>query len=66
MTAHDLRRTAATMMTGELDVRRDIVAKILNHTDRSVTAIYDRASYDRPKREAWEAWCAYLTKTISQ
>ena len=66
VTAHDLRRTAATMMTGELDVRRDIVAKTLNHTDRSVTAVYDRASYDRPKRKAWEAWCAYLTEQISQ
>ncbi|MAV48219.1 MAG: hypothetical protein CMM70_10215 [Rhodospirillaceae bacterium] len=48
------------MITGELDVRRVIVAKILHHTDRSVTAIYDR-----PKREAWEAWSAYLTRTIS-
>lgn len=53
---HDLRRTAATMMTGQLGVLRLVVAKVLNHSDRGVTAIYDRASYDAEKRDALLAW----------
>jgi len=66
VTSHDLRRTAATLMVSKAGVPREIVARVLNHTDRDVTAIYVQASYDEAKREAWDAWCAFLTKTISQ
>ena len=45
--AHDLRRTAATHMA-KLG-HGSSVGKILNHTDQSVTAIYDRYSYDKEK-----------------
>jgi integrase len=47
-TPHDLRRTAATMMTSLGIPRRPDVAKILNHAedDDDTTAIYDR----------WESW----------
>ena len=54
-TPHDLRRTAASSMTAS-GVSRDLLAKILNHTDRSVTAVYDRHSYDKEKRRALNAW----------
>lgn len=54
-TPHDLRRTAASHMTG-LGVTRLVVKKILNHVDRDVTAIYDRHGYDAEKRAALEAW----------
>jgi len=54
---HDLRRTAASFMTA-LGVPRLVVSKILNHTENSVTAIYDRHSYDKEKREALEMWGA--------
>ncbi len=54
-TPHDLRRTAASHMTG-LGVTRLVVKKILNHVDRDVTAIYDRHGYDAEKRSALEAW----------
>jgi integrase len=50
-TPHDLRRTAASLMTG-IGVSRLVVAKILNHVVRGVTAIYDRHSCDLAKREA--------------
>ena len=52
---HDLRRTAATHMA-QLGVSRLVIAKVLNHAERGVTAIYDRASYDRQKLEAWKRW----------
>jgi hypothetical protein len=52
---HDLRRTAASRMTG-MGISRLVVGKLLNHVESGVTAIYDRHSYDREKREALDAW----------
>jgi integrase len=60
----DLRRTAATVMTGTLGVTRLVVAKILNHKERDITAVYDRASYDRDRRVALEAWGDYVTEVV--
>lgn len=64
LTPHDLRRTAASHMTA-LGIPRLIVAKILNHTDRSVTAIYDRHSYDPEKRDALEKWARKLRALVA-
>ena len=52
---HDLRRTAATKMRA-LGVSRRTVQGILNHKDRSVTAVYDRYGADPEKREALCTW----------
>jgi len=52
---HDLRRTAATHMA-RMGVGRVVLAKILNHADNGVTAIYDRSTYDREKKEALTMW----------
>ena len=52
---HDFRRTAASHMTG-MGISRLVVAKILNHVESGVTAVYDRHSYDPEKRQALEAW----------
>ena len=61
---HDLRRTAASHMTS-MGIARLTVGKILNHVDRSVTATYDRHSYDHEKRAALEKWGKRLTEIIS-
>jgi integrase len=55
--AHDLRRTAATRMA-EAGVRREHIAKVLNHTDDgpAATRVYDRYDYDAEKRHALEMW----------
>ena len=53
-TIHDLRRTAATEMA-RLGVSRFIISKVLNHADRTVTAIYDRHAYLHEKRHALES-----------
>ncbi|MEE4144746.1 MAG: tyrosine-type recombinase/integrase [Halieaceae bacterium] len=58
-TAHDLRRTAATRISGA-GTSREVLRKILNHVDRSVTARYDRYRYDNEKRVALECWAATL------
>lgn len=62
-TPHDLRRTAASHMTA-LGVSRLVVSKLLNHADRTVTAIYDRHSYDNEKKQAMDAWSAKLRKNL--
>lgn len=62
---HDLRRTAASRMTGDLGLQRLVVGRVLNHAESSVTATYDRHSYDKEKRHALEAWGARLTEIIS-
>ena len=64
MVPHDLRRTAASYMTS-LGISRLVVAKILNHAETGVTAVYDRHSYDAEKRGALDAWGRRLTEIVS-
>ena len=61
---HDLRRTAASLMTG-MGISRLTVSKILNHVESDVTAIYDRHSYDAEKRQALDAWARRLEEIIA-
>jgi integrase len=61
---HDLRRTAASHMTG-IGVLRLVVSKLLNHVEQSVTAVYDRHSYDAEKRAALLKWDRHLSEIIS-
>ena len=58
---HDLRRTAGTTMA-ELGVPRFIVERVLNHTDRTVTSVYDRYSYSKEKMAAVTKLGAYVQK----
>lgn len=62
---HDLRRTAASLMTG-MGISRLVVSKILNHVEQGVTRIYDRHSYDKEKREALDAWAEKLESILSE
>ena len=64
VTPHDLRRTAATRMAS-LGVDRTVLAKILNHVDRSVTGRYDTHTYVPEKRAALERWGRKLEEIIS-
>jgi integrase len=60
---HDLRRTVATLMA-KAGVTHEIVKKVLNHTDRDITSVYDRHSYDTEKRRAWERWASELKRIL--
>ncbi len=58
-TAHDLRRTGASMMASErCGVRGEVIARILNHTPLGspVTQVYNRYDYAAEKRAALELW----------
>jgi integrase len=61
---HDLRRTAASHMAS-MGIMRLTISKILNHTDPSVTSVYDRHSYDTEKRSALDAWATRLEEIIT-
>jgi integrase len=52
---HDIRRSVASNLTA-LGVPRLTVSKLLNHVESSVTAVYDRHSYDPEKRAALLRW----------
>lgn len=58
-TPHDLRRTAASHMAA-IGIPRIVISKLLNHAEQGVTAVYERYSYDREKREALDAWAERL------
>ena len=64
-TAHDLRRTAATRMTGELKISRFTVGRVLNHLEPGVTGVYDRYVYDDEKKTALERWASLLTAIVN-
>lgn len=61
---HDLRRTAASLMAGG-GIPRLVIAKILNHVEKDVTAVYDRHSYDQEKRAALHWWATRLEAIVS-
>ena len=60
---HDLRRTAATKIA-ELGVPRFDIAKILNHSDHAVTAVYDHYGYDAEKKKALLKWGRKLQEIL--
>jgi integrase len=65
-TLHDLRRTAATRMA-ELGVQPHIVEAVLNHVSghkSGVAGIYNRATYDKEKREALNLWAEHVMATV--
>lgn len=64
VTMHDLRRTAASLMTG-MGVPRLVVSKILNHVEQGVTRVYDRHGYDGEKRAALEKWATRLEQILT-
>jgi integrase len=63
---HDLRRTVATRMA-ELGVPPHIIEAVLNHVSghkSGVAGIYNRATYDKEKREALNLWAEHLLAVI--
>ena len=66
-TLHDLRRTVATRMA-ELGVQPHIIEAVINHVSGhkgGVAGIYNRATYDKEKREALNLWADHVMATVS-
>jgi integrase len=63
---HDLRRTCATRMA-DLGVQPHVVEAVLNHASghkAGVAGIYNRATYDREKRDALNLWAEHVLAVI--
>jgi integrase len=58
-TVHDLRRSATTHMSRQ-GLGKEVRSRILNHTDLSVDAIYDRYAYFDEKAVALSEWHTFL------
>jgi integrase len=62
-TPHDLRRTVATRIAEQLGVGGEQrIDRVLGHSDRSVTAIYNRYCYVKEMRAVLEQWTRELTR----
>jgi integrase len=65
-TIHDIRRTVATRMA-ELGVQPHIIEAVLNHVSGhkgGIAGIYNRATYDKEKREALNLWAEHVTALV--
>jgi integrase len=66
---HDLRRTAATRMADPLGVQPYVIEAALNHISghkAGVAGIYNRATYEKEKREALDRWAAHLKVIVAK
>ena len=67
-TIHDLRRTFATIGTGELGIDPVVMDKILNHRSGVVTgvaAVYQRHAYLEQRRAAMIVWAEFVQSLTS-
>jgi integrase len=65
-TPHDLRRTAATGMA-DLGVAPHVIETVLNHVSghkAGVAGIYNRASYEKEKRDALNLWAEHVLSIV--
>jgi integrase len=70
-TQHDLRRTVATKMADSppkgLGIQPHIIEAVLNHVSGhkgGVAGIYNRATYDKEKREALNLWAEHVMALV--
>jgi integrase len=64
---HDLRRSAATHMAGDVGIDPHIIEAILNHYGghrRGVAGIYNRSSYERAVGAALARWSEHLIALV--
>jgi integrase len=62
---HDLRRCQRTRMVETLRIPVNVAEAILNHTPPGIHKVYDVGVYVDQKREALEAWAAYLDTIVT-
>lgn len=63
-TPHDLRRTAATLMS-EIGFMDEIIDAVLNHVKQGVIKVYNLHRYGKEKQTALEAWERKLQSIVT-
>jgi hypothetical protein len=54
------------VLTGDQKSKRFIVARVLGHTDKEVTGVYDRYEYLDEKKTALQGWADLVTSYVSR
>jgi integrase len=62
-TPHDLRRTFASLVAS-LGFGRQAIDRLLNHADRSISAVYDRHSYAKEDQQIVQAVANKITALV--
>jgi integrase len=65
-TVHDVRRTVVTGMA-QLGIQPHVIEAVVNHVSGhkgGVAGIYNRATYDREKREALNLWAEHVMALV--
>lgn len=62
---HDLRRTCGTYLAA-LGISQFDISRVLNHTDKGVTATYNRYAYDAEKKKALLKWARRLQNILDE
>lgn len=65
LTIHDLRRTAATLLT-ENKFDKDVIEKALNHTREGIRAVYILAEHAEERKRMLQWWADYVDALVSE
>jgi integrase len=60
-TIHDLRRTAATLLS-EMEYDPEWIEKALNHALKGIRGVYNRAQYARQRKDMLQAWADHIDR----
>jgi integrase len=65
LTIHDLRRTAATLLT-ENGFNRDVIEKALGHEKQGIRAVYILAEYAEERKKMLQWWADYVDTIVNE
>jgi len=65
LTIHDLRRTAATLLT-EKGFNKDVIEKALSHEHEGIRAVYIVAEYAEQRRQMLQWWADYVDGLVNE
>ena len=65
MTVHDLRRTAATLLT-EHGFDKDVIEKALSHERQGIRAVYILAEYAEQRKRMLQWWADYVDGVVNE
>ena len=65
VTVHDLRRTAATLLT-EHNFDKDVIEKALCHERQGIRAVYVVAEYAEQRKRMLQWWADYVDGVVNE
>ena len=65
LTIHDLRRTGATLLTGN-GFNRDVIEKALSHEKQGIRAVYILAEHAAERKRMLQWWADYVDAIMNE